>query len=99
MQPNTSPLQPGSDGPAADSQRIAALERQVADLSARVEELARQALVMPPRPVTRSPGEAACGEPSQFGEPPEALRGTVITCRGGAVIVRAEGIELRGCSL
>ena len=49
--------------------------------------------------VTRSAGEPVCGEASQFGEPPAALWGTVITCPGCAVIVRAEGIELTGCSL
>jgi hypothetical protein len=49
--------------------------------------------------VTRLPGEAACGEASQFGEPPAALWGAVITCASCAVIVRAEGIELVGCSL
>jgi hypothetical protein len=49
--------------------------------------------------LTRSPGEAACGEASQFGEPPAGLWETVITCSSCAVIVRAEGIELVGCSL
>ena len=49
--------------------------------------------------VTRSAGEAACGEASQFGEPPAGLWETVITCASCAVIVRAEGIELTGCTL
>jgi hypothetical protein len=49
--------------------------------------------------VTRAAGEPACGEASQFGEPPAGLWGTVITCASCAVIVRAEGIELTGCSL
>jgi hypothetical protein len=49
--------------------------------------------------VTRMPGESACGEASQFGEPPAGLRETVITCASCAVIVRAEGIELTGCTL
>jgi hypothetical protein len=49
--------------------------------------------------VTRMPGEAVCGEASQFGEPPAGLWETVITCASCAVIVRAEGIELAGCSL
>jgi hypothetical protein len=49
--------------------------------------------------VTRSPGEAACGEASQFGEPPAGLRETAITCASCAVIVRAEGIQLTGCTL
>jgi hypothetical protein len=48
--------------------------------------------------VTRAAGEPVCGEPSQFGEPPAALWGHVITCASCAVIVRAEGIELTGCS-
>jgi hypothetical protein len=49
--------------------------------------------------VTRSPGEPACGEASQFGEPPAVLWETVITCASCAVIVRAEDIGLVGCSL
>jgi hypothetical protein len=49
--------------------------------------------------VTRSPGEAVCGEASQFGEPPAGLWETAITCPSCAVIVRAEGIELTGCTL
>jgi hypothetical protein len=49
--------------------------------------------------VTRLPGEAACGEATQFGEPPAGLWETVITCASCAVIVQAEGIELTGCSL
>jgi hypothetical protein len=49
--------------------------------------------------VTRSAGEPACGEASQFGEPPAGLGETVITCASCAVIVRAGGIELTGCTL
>ena len=49
--------------------------------------------------VTRAAGEPVCGEPSQFGEPPAGLWETVITCASCAVIVRAEGIELTGCTL
>jgi hypothetical protein len=49
--------------------------------------------------VTRSAGESACGQASRFGEPPAVLWGIVITCPGCAVIVRAEGIELTGCTL
>jgi hypothetical protein len=48
---------------------------------------------------TRSAGQPACGEISEFGEPPGALWETVITCASCAVIVRAEGIEFTGCSL
>ena len=47
--------------------------------------------------VTRAAGEPACGEASQFGEPPAGE--TAITCASCAVIVRAEGIELTGCTL
>jgi hypothetical protein len=42
MHASTRPLQPGSDAPEsapADSERIAALERQVADLAAVIREL------------------------------------------------------------
>ena len=49
--------------------------------------------------ITRLAGEPVCGEDSQFGEPPAALWETVITCPHCAVMVRAEGIELVGCSL
>ena len=47
----------------------------------------------------RAAGEAVCAEPSEFGEPPAALWETVITCASCAVLVRAWGIELAGCSL
>ena len=49
--------------------------------------------------ITREAGEAACGEGSQFGDPPAGLWEDVITCAHCAVIVRAEGIVLEGCSL
>jgi hypothetical protein len=48
---------------------------------------------------TRLAGQPVCGEVSRFGEPPDALWETVITCPHCAVTVRAEGIELTGCSL
>jgi hypothetical protein len=47
-------------------------------------------------------GEAVCGEPCQlgeFGEPAAALWDPVITCPACAVLVRAWGIELAGCTL
>ena len=47
---------------------------------------------------TRQPGEAVCGEASQFGPPPDALWEPVITCAYCAVLIRADGIELVGCS-
>jgi hypothetical protein len=52
--------------------------------------------------VDRVAGEAVCGEPGQlgeFGEPAAALWDPVITCPGCAVLVRAWGVELTGCSL
>ena len=52
--------------------------------------------------VDRVTGEAVCGEPGElgeFGEPPAALWEPVITCPACAVLVRAWGIDLAGCSL
>jgi len=49
--------------------------------------------------VTRLAGEPVCGEADEFGEPPAALWEPVIMCPGCAVLVRADGIELTGCSL
>jgi hypothetical protein len=52
--------------------------------------------------VDRVTGEAVCGEPGQLGEfcePAAALFDPVITCPACAVLVRAWGVELAGCSL
>ncbi len=49
--------------------------------------------------VDRVAGEAVCGESGELGEPPAALWEPVITCPACAVLVRAWGIALAGCSL
>lgn len=68
----------------------------ILDGSLRVDERASLGVV------DRVAGEAVCGEPGQlgeFGDPPAALWDPVITCPAWAVLVRAWGIELAGCTL
>jgi hypothetical protein len=89
MQRSTSTLHPGADGPAADSERIATLERQVADLAAQVDKLTSQAFVFKTLQeirVAAGPGRHALQAAFDAGmacarENPAAVAAARVTCR------------------